>query len=66
MDSYEIIKNHCTNGFTQQWGGSTSPCTGQDIPKLSTYKKKEMRGEEQCVRECVISNRGRHYIIDLY
>ena len=27
MDTYEIIKNHCTNGFTQQWGGSTAPCT---------------------------------------
>ena len=33
MDTCEIIKSRCTNGFTQQWGGSTAPCTGQDKDK---------------------------------
>ena len=55
MDSYEIIKNHCTNGFTQQWGGSTAPCTGQDMPKLSAYKKKESSSRGG---ECVFSDSG--------
>ena len=42
MDTCEIIKSRCTNDFTQQWGDSTAPRTGQDMPKLSAYKKKEM------------------------
>ena len=28
----------------QQWGGGTAPCTGQYMPKLSAYIKKEMPG----------------------
>ena len=53
MVTYKIIKNP-TSGpgcfwDTPYWPGHA---------KLSGYKKKEMRREEQCVGECVISNRG--------